>query len=186
MAVAASDKHHGCGVDCSTCNRTNANADTRALDWRRAARVASNWCSVSDRRRALRVGIGSATASVVRCCTWEHRQARVDHAHQRVHRLVWVRVEWRSWLVQLQLHLVDLVRRNVCLCKCSNEIHRRGSVVWHQGVHLDLVDGNAETICNALWQVGKDLADGHAVASNERIVECVGEPDLDQCSIWCC
>lgn len=72
--------------------------------------------------------------------------------------------------MEIKLHLVDEIGRNVSLCKGGDVAKFVGSVVRRQHLHLDILRVNAEAISETLGQVSKNLADCGRAVGNEAIV----------------
>lgn len=61
--------------------------------------------------------------------------------------------------MEIKLHLVDEIGRNVSLRKGGNVPKFVGSVVRRKHLHLDILRVNAEAVSETLRQVSKDLTD---------------------------
>ena len=112
-----------------------------------------------------------------------HGQAGVDHGHQGTDRRRGVSIEVADGCVQVKLELVYQVGRNVGLRKSGHEAELVGGVVWHEGIHLDMLGIDVQTVRDTLGQESEDLADGSRTTCHKAVVQAIVETDLDEGAI---
>lgn len=186
LSVAARDVDHGCGVYSGACHRTRTNANGRASDGFRNARVAADGrtgacilpcacCRFGVERRDL-WHAGQSTAG-------ENGNGGVDDPHQLLDGHVVVIIELRRRCANVQLQLIHQTQWDVSLGQGGDKAQFRGSVVWLESIHHDTRFIDPEPMGDALRQVCEDLAGGLWPTHHERIVESEFEADLDESEV---
>lgn len=158
LAVSSSHVDHGCGVDSSTTDSTGGNADRRASDLVRAARIAANRGAIAQSGGASSCWVPSGRGSRAERRTREEWYGGIDHVHQCFHWCVRIVVDVRQRRMQAHLQLTHQVGRHVSLCEGSHVVERTRGVVGHNCVHDNVISRNSKTICETLRQVLEDLA----------------------------
>lgn len=97
-----------------------------------------------------------------------------------MHRSVWIAVEPRVGVVELQRERVHHVGRNVSENQSRDVSKGIGSVIRTNGLHVNLVNWNLQSIDQTLRHVSENLRGRQRRCGNELVRQIVVESKLDE------